>query len=153
MIRQNFIYKTDENEFEFNISSFDGEKKCYILRDYAESEIPAGGKFYAVWDLKTDSKGRITMPYMSSFMKGETVDFECFADESKGSVSIEINGKEQSAETLYAKINLKKLPKSRRKKKKEEKPEQTEKIKEEKSESAEDAKSTENTENKEKTEE
>ena len=91
---------------------------CYILRDYTENELPVGGKFYAVWHLKTDSFGRIIMPYMSQFMKGETVGFECHADESKGKVNIKIAGKEQSAETLYGKINLRKMPKKSSKKQK-----------------------------------
>lgn len=114
---QTYIYKTDQTETEFTISGFDSEKKCYILEDYAENQLPVGGKFYAVWHLKTDNQGRITMPYMSQFMKGETADFECCADESKGKASIKIAGKEQSTETLYAKINLRKAPKNRKNKK------------------------------------
>ncbi|MBR2734876.1 MAG: carboxypeptidase-like regulatory domain-containing protein [Clostridia bacterium] len=109
LIGQTYVYKTDEKETKFTVESFDGEKKCYILRDYTETELPEGGKFYAVWDLKTDSRGRITMPYMSEFMTGQAVNFECFAEESKGKVSINIAGKEQSGETLYAKINLRKV--------------------------------------------
>lgn len=109
LMGQTYIYKAGENETEFTVESFDNEKKCYILRDFAENEIPAGGKLYAVWHLKTDSRGRIIMPYMSQFMKGETVNFECYADDSKGKVSIDIAGKEQSGEMLYAKVNLRKL--------------------------------------------
>ncbi len=115
LMGQTYVYKTEKTEAEFTISGFDNEKKCYILQDYAETEIPTDGKFYAVWHLKTDKLGRITMPYMSQFMKGETVDFECVCDESKGKAKIEIIGKEQSGETIYAKINLRKIPKKRKK--------------------------------------
>ncbi len=118
LMGQTYIYKTEEAETEFTIESFDQEKKCYILRDYVENELSTGGKFYAVWHVKTDRSGKITMPYMSQFMKGETVDFECLADELNGKVSIEIAGKEQSGETLYAKINLRKTPKNKKKQKK-----------------------------------
>lgn len=111
LMGQTYVYKTKENETEITINSFDNEKKCYILRDYTENELSAGGKFYAVWHLKTDARGRVTMPYMSQFMKGETVGFECLAEESKGKVKINIAGKEQSGETLYADINLRKIPK------------------------------------------
>lgn len=118
LMGQTYVYKTQETETEFTIESFDQEKKCYILRDYAENELPVGGKFYAVWHVKTDGRGRITMPYMSQFMKGEKVDFECLADDSKGKVSIEIAEKEQSGDTIYAKINLRKIPKNKKKSKK-----------------------------------
>jgi len=111
LMGQTYVYKTEKTESEFTISGFDNEKKCYILQDYTESELPADGKFYAVWHLKTDKQGRITMPYMSQLMKGETANFECVCDESKGKVKIKIAGKEQSGETLYAKINLRKMPK------------------------------------------
>lgn len=111
LIGQTYIYKSGSAETEITISGFDNEKKCYILRDFAENELPAGGEFYAVWHLKTDAKGRITMPYMSQFMNSETVDFELVADDSKGKVSVEISGKEQSHETLYAEINLRKVRK------------------------------------------
>lgn len=111
LMGQTYVYKTGKDETEFTISGFDNEKKCYILQDYTENELPAEGKFYAVWHLKTDERGRITMPYMSQFMKSEAVGFECVCEESKGKTKIEVAGREQSGETIYAKINLRKIPK------------------------------------------
>lgn len=110
LLGQTYMYSVNDKEYEFTITGFDSEKKTYILRDYLQEELPSGGTFYCVWNLKTDSSGRVTMPYMSQFMKSSEVKFECFAGGSKGKTKVDVAGKEQSAETLYTMINLRKIP-------------------------------------------
>ncbi len=109
ILGQSYVYKVREKNYEFTITSFDQEKKNYILRDFVQKEVPIDGKFYAVWHLNTDSQGRIIMPYISQFMQGQTVSFECTFNDFQGTAEIDITGKEQSCEMLYADILLSKM--------------------------------------------
>lgn len=113
ILGQTYLYRTKEKDYEFSIISFDPDKKAYILRDLAEEEIPSGGKIYAIWHLKTDVSGRITMPYMSQFMTESTADFECISNDCKGKISFNIEGKGQSAETISGKVRLRKIVKKK----------------------------------------
>ena len=56
------------------------------------------------------------MPYMSQFMTESPTVFEISTDNARGKAKFEISGKEQSRETLYAKVSLRKIPKSQLKK-------------------------------------
>lgn len=109
ILGQSYFYKVGGKSYEFTITSFDKEKKNYILRDFVQNEVPTDGKFYAVWHLNTDYQGRIIMPYISQFMQGQTVSFECTFNDFQGTAEIDISGKEQSCEMLYADIFLSKM--------------------------------------------
>lgn len=109
ILGQSYVYKVGGENYEFNITGYEKEKKCYILRDFVQKEVQTDGKFYAVWHLNTDHQGRIMIPYMSQFMQEQTVSFECTFNDLQGTAEIDISGKEQSCEMFYADIFLSKM--------------------------------------------
>ncbi len=112
IIGQKYIYKVKRKEHEIFIFGYDQEKKCYILKEPLNEKIETDGKFYPVWDLKTDYLGRVIMPLMSQFMKDDIIKFECSAaDNSRASVSFDITGEHQSGKVFYADAKFKKTGK------------------------------------------
>lgn len=104
---QRYIYTVkDKSEIIF-LSGYDKEMKCYLLKDPAPKEIPEGGDFRPIWNLKTDNKGRTMMPFMRQFMKGKELNFTVKAKDKKAEFKINIEGKEESAEVIYADADLK----------------------------------------------
>ena len=95
------------NNYKLFFWSYDNEKKCYILKDLVSEQIEPEGKFFAVWELRTDEKGRAIMPLMTQFMKDDVINFECRAEDITGKVSFNVAGKQQSGEVFYADVKFK----------------------------------------------
>lgn len=113
IIGQRYIYKVKKKEHEIFLFGYDQEKKCYILRDPLNEELEPNGKFYPVWDLKTDYMGRLIMPVISQFMGDDVIKFECVAsDDFKTSVSFEMNGGHNSGKVFYADAKFRKSDKT-----------------------------------------
>lgn len=108
---QKYIYTLKRKDYEIYILGYDKEKKCYTLREPVVEKLEPGGKFYPVWDLKTDSTGRIIMPMIDQFMKEDNLTFECKTEEFKGKVSFDVTGLHQSGQTIYGDVKLRKIPK------------------------------------------
>jgi len=107
LLGQKYIYEVADKSYEFFFWSYDNEKKCYILKDLVSEQIEPEGKFFAVWELRTDKKGRAIMPLMTQFMKGDKVNFDCRTEELIGKASFDVAGKQQSGEIFYADVNFK----------------------------------------------
>ena len=109
IIGQKYIYKVKRKEHEIYFLSYDQEKKCYLLKDPLSEKLEKGGKFYPVWNLKTDGIGRLTMPLIGQFMKDDAIKFECMTGDLKASVSFEVNGEHQSGKVFYANARLRQI--------------------------------------------
>lgn len=113
LLGQNYAYEVGKKQYDFFFWSYDQEKKAYILRDNVSEKIDEGGKFYAFWDLKTDSKGRLIMPILSQFMKDDILKFELTTSELRANVEADITGKHDSGEVIYLDANFRKIPKKK----------------------------------------
>ncbi len=106
---QKYIYKVKGKEHEIFFFGYDREKECYVLKDPIDEKLEKGGKFYPIWNLKTDYLGRLIMPLMGQFMKDDKIKFECIkSDDLKANVSFDVNGEHQSGKVFYADAKLKK---------------------------------------------
>ena len=111
LLGQNYIYELKKENREIFFWSYDQEKKAYISRDFQATKLEPGGKFYVVWDVKTDSKGRLIMPIMPQFMKESVLKFELTSGEVRSNIEINILGKENSGQAIYADANFRKIRK------------------------------------------
>ncbi len=107
LLGQKYIYEVEGKSYKLFFWSYDNEKKCYILKDLVSEQIEPEGKFFAVWELRTDEKGRAIMPLMTQFMKDDVINFECRAEDITGKVSFNVAGKQQSGEVFYADVKFK----------------------------------------------
>ena len=114
LIGQEYIYEAKGREYRIALWSYDQEKKCYILKEFPEKEVPAEGKFYAVWDVRTDKNGHALLPLMSQFMKEDILNFEISSYcEPKGIVSevtFDITGKRKLSEAIFAEADFVDMP-------------------------------------------
>ena len=108
LLGQNYSYEVGKKHYDFFFWSYDQEKGAYILRDNVSEKVKEGGKFYAFWDLKTDSKGRLIMPVVSEFMKDDILHFELTSGDIRSSVEADITGKHDSGEVFYLDANFRK---------------------------------------------
>ena len=113
LLCQKYVYEVGKKSYPLFLWSYDQENKVYILKDNVNEEIKPEGKFYAVWDVRTDYKGKIIMPLMNQFMKSDVLDFECLSEGIKSNISVDVNGKYDSGEIIYTEANFRKLPKVR----------------------------------------
>ncbi len=79
------------------------------MKDNLENALEPGGKFYAVWDLKTDSSGRLVMPLMTSFMKDDILEFEIIWDNTKSNIKVDVQGKHDTGEVFYIDAKFRKM--------------------------------------------
>lgn len=110
LMGQKYIYKFKRKEYEIFFFGYNQEKKCYILKDFLNEGLEPGGKFYPIWNLKSDYAGRVTMPLIIQFMADETIKFECKVppDGPKAAVSFKMKGGHSSGKAFYADAKLKK---------------------------------------------
>lgn len=113
LLGQKYIYEVDNKSYTFILWSYDNEEKAYILRDNVTEEIAPEGKFYAVWDVRSDSKGVAVMPLMNQFMKSDVLEFECKSEEIKSNIKVDVKGKYDSGEVFYVTANFRKIPNRR----------------------------------------
>lgn len=111
IIGQEYVYTLGKKSTNLSLWGYDSEKKCYTLKQPLESEINPDGSFYPVWKLKTDGKGKITMPLIEQFMKDNVLKFECKSNESSAKASVDVTGKHESGEVFYFDMKLKKKKK------------------------------------------
>ena len=111
LLGQNYVYEFKKQMREIFFWGYDQEKKAYISRDFQEAELEPGGKFYVFWDVKTDSKGRLIMPIMPQFMKESVLKFELTSGEIRSNIEIDISGKENSGQAIYADASFRKMRK------------------------------------------
>ena len=108
---QNYVYEHKKEMREIFFWGYDQEKKAYISRDFQETKLEPGGKFYVFWDVKTDSKGRLIMPIMPQFMKESILKFELTSGSLRSNAEIDITGKENSGQAIYVDANFRKMRK------------------------------------------
>lgn len=111
LLGQNYVYEFEGAMREIFFWSYDQEKKAYVLRDSQETKLEPGGKFYVIWDVKTDSKGRFIMPIMPQFMKESILKFELTSGEIRSNIEVDITGKENSGQAIYVDANFRKIRK------------------------------------------
>lgn len=108
LINQRYIYKKGRKEHELFLWGYDQDKSCYILKEPVKEKINVDGTFIPYWKVKTDSKGRLVLPFLSQFMKDDIIKFELEADGAKANVEADITGLQQSGQVFYLDANLKK---------------------------------------------
>lgn len=116
LLGQKYIYEVKGKSYEMLFWSFDQENKSYILKDNSLEKIEPEGKFYPVWELKTDTKGRLTMPVITEFMKDDVLNLELFMQEDIHSkIEVNIKDKHMSGEVFYIDAKFRKIPKRKSK--------------------------------------
>lgn len=115
LLGQKYIYEVEDKSYEFFLWSYDQESKVYILKDNVQEEIKPEGKFYAIWEIRTDMQGRAILPLMNQFMKSDVLEFQCTSDNIRCNISIDVKGKYDSGEIFYIDANFRKIPKPRNK--------------------------------------
>lgn len=109
LLGQKYIYEFKKEKTPLFFWSYNQEKEKYILKDNLENTLESGGKFYAVWDLKTDSSGRLVMPIMTSFMKDDILEFEIISDNTKSNIEVDVQGKHDTGEVFYIDAKFRKM--------------------------------------------
>ncbi len=114
IIGQKYIYKIGKKKQEIEISGYDSDKKCYTLKEPLSEDLREGGRFYPIWNLKTDGAGRLIMPLISQFMKDDILEFQLEVKDFegknlKGNVSVEVGNEQQSGKVFYSDAKLRKV--------------------------------------------
>ena len=109
LLGQKYIYEVNKKRYELFFWSFEQESGSYVLKDYAPEQIEPGGKFYAVWDLKTDNKGRLIMPLVTQFMKDNILNFELISGDAKAKLEVDVSGKHDTGDIFYLDANFRKI--------------------------------------------
>lgn len=109
LLGQKYIYEVKGKEYEFEFWSYDGENKCYILKDFAEEKIEPDGKIFAIWNVRTNEKGCIIMPVIPQFMKDNVLEFEIYNSEIKAKASYTFEGKIQSGSAFHIDLKFRKV--------------------------------------------
>ena len=96
--------KTIDQEMLF--VGYDRKFNAYILDKEVKQNIPIGGVFLPYWNLKTDRKGKIILPFFSKIMKDLELEFDInFEDEIKA-VKVNTNKFDLKLKILKVRVNL-----------------------------------------------
>ena len=96
--------KTIDQEMLF--VGYDRKFNAYILDKEVKQNIPIGGVFLPYWNLKTDRKGKIILPFFSKIMKDVELEFDInFEDEIKA-VKVNTNKFDLKLKILKIRVNL-----------------------------------------------
>ena len=96
--------KTIDQEMLF--VGYDRKFNAYILDEEVKQNIPIGGVFLPYWNLKTDRKGKIILPFFSKIMKDLELEFDInFEDEIKA-VKVNTNKFDLKLKILKVRVNL-----------------------------------------------
>ena len=96
--------KTIDQEMLF--VGYDRKFNAYILDKEVKQNIPIGGVFLPYWNLKTDRKGKIILPFFSKIMKDVELEFDInFEDEIKA-VKVNTNKFDLKLKILKVRVNL-----------------------------------------------
>ena len=85
---------------------YDRKNNAYILDEILDEEIPLGGKFYPFWNLRTDNKGKITLPFFSKIMGSAILNFEVILDKTTKSLEIKLENFDKNVKVLNVEICL-----------------------------------------------
>lgn len=99
---QKFQYIKREKTYEMLFTGYDNDNKCYVLENPFDEKIEKGGFFRPIWELETDSKGRVIIPIIDFFMKDESVRFELQCEDLKTKRTIKINMPVDDEKVSYA---------------------------------------------------
>lgn len=96
--------KTIDQEMLF--VGYDRKFNAYILDKEVKQNIPIGGVFLPYWNLKTDRKGKIILPFFSKIMKDVELEFDInFEDEIK-TVKVNTDKFDLKLKILKVRVNL-----------------------------------------------
>lgn len=96
--------KTIDQEMLF--VGYDRKFNAYILDEEVKQNIPIGGVFLPYWNLKTDRKGKIILPFFSKIMKDLELEFDInFEDEIK-TVKVNTDKFDLKLKILKVRVNL-----------------------------------------------
>lgn len=109
IIGQKYIYKFEDKETEIYLLGYDEEKKCYTLQDPLQEKLDPSGSFYPAWNVRTDSLGKIIMPFIGQFMKDDEITIKCKAQDFEGEAVFNIKEMSQSGKVFYADVEMNKI--------------------------------------------
>lgn len=109
IIGQKYIYRFEDKETEIYLLGYDEEKKCYTLQDPLQEKLEPNGSFYPVWNVRTDSLGKIIMPFIAQFMKNDKITIKCKAQDFEGEAVFDFKEMSQSGKAFYADVEMNKI--------------------------------------------
>ncbi len=109
IIGQKYIYRFEDKETEIYLLGYDEEKKCYTLQDPLQEKLEPNGSFYPVWNVRTDSLGKIIMPFIAQFMKDDKITIKCKAQDFEGEAVFDFKEMSQSGKAFYADVEMNKI--------------------------------------------
>ena len=74
-----------------------------------QEKLEPNGSFYPVWNVRTDSLGKIIMPFIGQFMKDDEITIKCKAQEFEGEAVFNIKEMSQSGKVFYANVEMNKI--------------------------------------------
>ena len=86
---------------------YDRKFSAYILEKESDIDIPVGGKFYPYWNLQTDSKGKVVIPFSQKLINEGFIVFEISFDNYMRKRKINLKKMDLNRKILTVRINFK----------------------------------------------
>ncbi len=86
---------------------YDRKFNAYILNKETDIEIPVGGNFYPYWNLQTDSKGKVTIPFSQKLINDGFIIFEISCDNYMVKRKVNLKRMNMQQNILRVRINFK----------------------------------------------
>jgi len=86
---------------------YDRKFSAYILEKESDIDIPIGGNFYPYWNLQTDSKGKVVIPFSQKLINEEFIIFEISFDNYMRKRKINLKKMDLNRKILTVRINFK----------------------------------------------
>ena len=96
--------KTIDQEMLF--VGYDRKFNAYILDKEVKQNIPIGGVFLPYWNLKTDRKGKIILPFFSKIMKDVELEFEINFEDRIKTVKVNTDEFDLKLKILRVRVDL-----------------------------------------------
>ena len=86
---------------------YDRKFSAYILEKESDIDIPVGGNFYPYWNLQTDSKGKVVIPFSQKLINEGFIIFEISFDNYMRKRKINLKKMDLNRKILTVRINFK----------------------------------------------
>lgn len=103
---QKYAYNVNGTENEFYIYSYDPGSSQYLTEDLIPYDLVPGGMLYPIWDLRTDDKGKVILPILKQFMKGNQLQLEVFANGKYEMLTTRVPDESKGEKVVYIDVNL-----------------------------------------------